>query len=91
MLHCKNTNLCSYIVIQVVTAQETVTGMQHYSDQHQITANYNDSASNCEQQSSVHQPTPQYALLDYKPEDQGASISRRAVSRRAVVSRQDER
>ena len=55
-------------------AQETVTGIQHYSDQHQITANYNDSASNREQQSSVHQLTPQYALLDYKPKDQGVSI-----------------
>ena len=75
MLLCKNTNLCSYIVIQVVTAQETVTGMQYNSDQHQITANYNDTASNREQQSSVqHQPTPQYALLDYKPKDQGISI-----------------
>ena len=40
--------------------QETVTGIQHYSDKHQTTAN--DAAS--EQQSSVqHQPTPQYALL----------------------------
>ena len=51
--------------------QETVTGIQHYSDKHQTTAN--DAAS--EQQSSVqHQPTPQYALLHYKPKDQGVSI-----------------
>ena len=51
--------------------QETVTGIQHYSDKHQTTAN--DAAS--EQQSSVqHQPTPQYALLNYKPKDKEVSI-----------------
>ena len=57
-----------YTVIQVIASQETATGhgTQQDSDQHQITAN--DAAS--EQQSSVqHQPTPQYALLNYKPKD----------------------
>ena len=59
-----------YIVIQVITVQETATDTQQDSDQHQTTAN--DAAS--EQQSSVqHQPTPQYALLNYKPKDKEVS------------------
>ena len=58
-----------YIVIQVTELQETATGIQGFY-QHQTTAN--DAAS--EQQSSVqHQPTPQYALLDYKPKDKEVS------------------
>ena len=60
-----------YIVIQVTPLQETPTDSQQDSDQHQTTAN--DAAS--EQQNSVqHQPTPQYALLHYKPKDKEVSI-----------------
>ena len=59
-----------YIVIQVITVQETTTDTQQDSDHDQTTAN--DAAS--EQQSSVqHQPTQQYALLNYKPKNQGVS------------------
>ena len=60
-----------YIVIQVIELQETATDTQQDSDHDQTTAN--DAAS--EQQSSVqHQPTPQYALLNYKPKDKEVSI-----------------
>ena len=60
-----------YIVIQVIELQETATDTQQDSDHDQTTAN--DAAS--EQQSSVqHQPTQKYALLNYKPKDQGVSI-----------------
>ena len=59
-----------YIIIQVITVQETTTDTQQDSDHDQTIAN--DDAS--EQQSSVqHQPTPQYALLNYKPKNQGVS------------------
>ena len=55
-----------YTVIQVNVPQETATDAQQASDHDQTTAN--DTAS--EQQSSVqHQPTSQYALLNYKPKD----------------------
>ena len=57
-----------YTVIQIIAPQETATshGTQQDSDHDQTIAN--DVAS--EQQSSVqHQPTPQYALLHYKPKD----------------------
>ena len=59
-----------YIVIQSVAIQISATGTQQGYDQHQTTASNDDS----EQQSSVQQPTPQYALLNYKPKDQGVSI-----------------
>ena len=59
-----------HIVIQSVTIQKSATDTQQGSDQRQTTASNDDS----EQQSSVQQPTPQYALLNYKPKDQGVSI-----------------
>ena len=66
LLHYKCTYVLIYTAIQVIAPQETATGTQQDSDYDQTTAN--DAAS--EQQSSVqHQPTPQYALLDYKPTD----------------------
>ena len=58
-----------YIVIQSVAIQISATGTQQGYDQHQTTSSNDDS----EQQSSV-QPTPQYALLNYKPKDQGVSV-----------------
>ena len=68
--YCSTEDVCICIVIQVTPLQETATGIQG-SYQHQTTAN--DAAS--EQQSSgQHQPTPQYALLNYKPKDKEVSM-----------------
>ena len=57
-------------VIQSIPIQKSATDTQQGSDHHQTAASNDDS----EQQSSVQQPTPQYALLNYKPKDQGVSI-----------------
>ena len=59
-----------HIVIQSTALQISATDTQQGSDHHQTTAS-NDAS---EQQSSVQQPTPQYALLNYKPKDQGVSM-----------------
>ena len=59
-----------HIVIQSIPIQNSATDTQQGSDHHQTTASNDDS----EQQSSVQQPTTQYALLNYKPKDQGVSI-----------------
>ena len=59
-----------HIVIQSIPFQKSSADTQQGSDQHQTTASNDDS----EQQSSVQQPAPQYALLNYKPKDQGVSI-----------------
>ena len=57
-------------VIQSIPIQKSATDTQQGSDHHQTIA----SNDNSEQQSSVQQPTPQYALLNYKLKDQGVSI-----------------
>ena len=56
-------------VIQSIPIQKSATDTQQGCDQHQTTASNDDS----EQQSSVQQPTPPYALLDYKPKDRGVN------------------
>ena len=67
--YCSTEDVHICIVIQVTPLQGTATGIQG-SYEHQTTAN--NAAS--EQQSSVHQLTPQYALLNYKPKDKEVSI-----------------
>ena len=66
--HYKHTYVC--IVLQSNALQKSATDTQQGSDQPVTTAN--DAAS--EQESSIeHQPTPEYALLNYKPKNQGVS------------------
>ena len=60
-----------HIVTQSTSLQKSATDTQQGSDQHQTTAS-NDAS---EQQSSVQQqPTPPYALLNYKPKARGVRI-----------------
>ena len=66
--HYKHTYV--YIVLQSTVLQKSATDTQQGSDQPVATAN--DAAS--EQESAVErQPTPEYALLNYKPKNQGVS------------------
>ena len=64
----------TYIAFQVIALQEAATGTQQSSIQHHTIDN---NSNDTQQRSSVHQPTPQYALPNKgtaSNKDQEASI-----------------